>query len=302
VREAQQDRLHRELFLAAFGTGTWRFESWVADRLTSLLEEQDCRAGETIFSAGEPPEFYYLLRSGLVHLVRNGVAPWTFEGPSVFGMADAVLDRPRVRTAIAVTDVEGMKIASEAWLELLEDSFPLARELVLGFIHTVAELEQRLWATGAVVPKVAVAPPPSCALDVIERLAALNEAPLLRGAGVQTLSDLAATAEVVAFGPGERLVERGKSRGRVVLVLEGEVDAVREAPRVEWHGGPGDIVCGTAAFGSAIQAWEALARTSGRALTFRVADWLDLMEEHFDMVRATLGALALEREELLEKL
>jgi hypothetical protein len=61
-------------------------------------------------------------------------------------------------------------------------------------------------------------------------------------------------------------------------------------------------VCGTAAFGDPLLAWEAVARSAGRALTFRTADWLDVMEENFDMVRTTLGALSLDREELLERL
>jgi hypothetical protein len=51
-----------------------------------------------------------------------------------------------------------------------------------------------------------------------------------------------------------------------------------------------------------VDAWEARALTPGRALTFRVTDWFDLMEEHFDMVRSTLGALSLQREELVERL
>jgi CRP-like cAMP-binding protein len=303
MRDPRHERIHRELFLAAFGENVGATEPWVTDRLTSLLEEQVARAGETLFNAGDPPEFYYFLREGRVSLTRRGSAPWTYEGPSVFGMSDALLERPRVRTAVAVTDIEAMKIESDAWLELLEDSFSLARSALLGSVHLVAELEQRLWARGmsAGHPRT----PPYVLgqqLDLIERLAALTEAPLLRVAGVQTLSVLAAASEVVAFDHGDTLFERGEAGERVLLLLEGEVEAVREAPSVVWRGAAGDIVCSVAAFGDPIRAWEAHALTRGRALTFRTADWLDLMEENFDMVRMTLGALSLDREELLERL
>ena len=303
MRDVQHERIQRELFLAAFGANVGTTESWVTDRLSSLLEEQPSRAGDTLFRAGDPPEFYYFLRQGQVQLVRDGSAPWTYEGRSVFGMSDALLERPRVRTALALTNIEAMKVQSEAWIELLEDSFSLARAAVLGSVRTVAELEQRLWAARRFSPRSTPLPLPSGAqFDVIERLAVLTEAPLLRGAGVQTLSDLAAASDVAAFEPGETLIARGTAGGRVLLLLEGEVEAAREAPDVHWVGGPGDIVCGTAAFGDPVFAWEARARTRGRALTFRVADWLDLMEEHFDMVRATLGALSLDREDLLARL
>jgi CRP-like cAMP-binding protein len=304
VHDIRHDRVQRELFLAAFGANAGVTEPWVTDRLAALLEEQVARAGEKLFSVGDPPEFYYFLREGRVKLVREASAPWIYEGPSVFGMSDALLDRPRIRTAIALTPIEAMRVQSEAWIELLADSFALARSAVIGSLRTVAELEQRLWAAGGASPPCpsVVLSPPGAPLDVIERLALLAEVPLLRGAGIQTLSDLAVASDVVSFNPGDLLVERGKPSGRVLLLLEGQVETAREAPEVVRQARAGEFVCGAAAFGEPVLAWEARGRTSGRALSFRVADWIDLMEEHFDMVRTTLGALSLEREELLERL
>jgi CRP-like cAMP-binding protein len=303
MRDLRHERIQRELFLAAFGANVGATESWVTDRLTSLLEEETVRAGETLFSVGDPPEFYYFLREGRVQLTREGSAPWTYDGPSVFGMSDALLERPRVRTARAVTGIQAMKVQSEAWIGLLEDSFALARASLVGLVRIVAELEERLWRAGRVLPRPRVSPcSPGTQLDVIERLAVLTETPLLRRVGVQILSDLAAASSVVAFGSGDVLVERGREPTAVTILLDGEVEAAREAPAVVWRGGAGEIVCGTAAFGDPIRAWEARARTAGRALTFPVADWLDLMEEHFDMVRTTLGTLSLDREELMERL
>lgn len=303
MRDFLNERIHRELFLAAFGGNVGATEPWVTDRLTALLEEQACRAGETLYAAGDPPESYYFLRQGRVDLVGKGSSPWSYRGPSVFGMSDALLERPRRRTAVAVTEIQAMKVASEAWIELLEDSFPLARAAVLGTVRVVADLEARFWATEVLqTRRASLRSPLGATLDVIERLAVLAEAPLLRGAGVQTLSDLAASSEVTRFTAGEVVLRRGVSTGRVHLLLEGGVEATRASPDVRWLGGPGDLVCGVAAFGDAVDAWEARALTPGRALTFRVTDWFDLMEEHFDMVRSTLGALSLQREELVERL
>lgn len=303
MRDARHERIQRELFLAAFGANVGAIEPWVTDRLIAILDEEVARAGETLFEAGDAPESYYLLREGRVELVRPGSAPWIYQGPSVFGMSDALLERPRTRTAVAITDVQAMKVRSDAWIELLEDSFPLARAAMVGSIRTVADLEARLWANGKSIPRPeSTLGPPGMELDMIERLAILTEAPLLRGCGVQILSDLAGASEVVAFEQGRTLFERGKAEGQVRLILEGEVEARRRTPDVVWRGGPGDVVCGTAAFGDPILAWEAIARTPGRLLSFRVADWLDLMEENFDMVRTTLGTLSLNREELLEQL
>jgi CRP-like cAMP-binding protein len=127
------------------------------------------------------------------------------------------------------------------------------------------------------------------------------EVGLLRSAGVQPVSDLAVASQDVRFGPGETLFDRGTPRDRLYLVIEGEVEATREAPHVVRRAMAGEIVCGAASFGEPALAWKAVARGPVRALAFRVDDWFDLMEEHFDMVRSALAALSLAQEGLLEK-
>src|SRR5579864_5366542 len=96
-------RVSRELFLAAVGVHLGRFESWVTDRLVSLLEEEEVRAGEVLFSMGDTPE-------GGVGLVREGHRSWQLEGRHVFGIVDGLLDRSRTRTAVARTDLQLMRV------------------------------------------------------------------------------------------------------------------------------------------------------------------------------------------------
>jgi hypothetical protein len=57
-----------------------------------------------------------------------------------------------------------------------------------------------------------------------------------------------------------------------------------------------------AALGEAASAWEAQAVEPTRVLSLLVEDWYDLMEEHFDLVRSALRAVALTSERLLDEL
>lgn len=91
-------------------------------------------------------------------------------------------------------------------------------------------------------------------------------------------------------------------RTRVFLVVEGQVEGLHESPDVAYSFGPGDIVLGAGAFGVPALAWNARATSRARLLAFGGEDWLDLMEEHFDLVRSALAGLALERERLLDLL
>ncbi len=302
--DSRRGRVSRELFLAAFGSNRPGFESWVTDRLVSLLQEDELRAGETLYSAGDTPEFVYFMREGTIQLVREGLPKRTLEGLHVFGMGDGLLDRTRTRTAIAAIDLRLMKVRVDAWLELLDDSFELARASVLELARSIAHLEDRLDGPALSGGHASSWPEqvPAGRLNVVERLALLMEVPLLRGGGVQPLSDLAVASREIHFESGDELVERNARRERIFVVIEGQVDACREQPPGLRTARAGEIVGGAAAFGQPALLWNARATRRGRALAFRVDDWFDLMEEHFDLVRAALAALSMQHENLLDKL
>jgi CRP-like cAMP-binding protein len=318
--DARHLRISRELFLAAFGADLGRFEPWVTDRLTKLMEEEDARVGDTLFSRGDPPEFFYFMREGRVQLVREGAPALILDGRHVFGMKDALLDRSRTHSAIAVTDLQLMRMRFEDWLELLDDSFELARASVAGLARVVAAYEEKLWlsdrANAPRAPGTTQVRMPERSegaddkpgqvqarrLTIVERLALLMDAPFFRRSGVQPLSDLAMASNEAFFRRGETLLERGAPRDKVFLVVEGEVEASRQEPDLVRRFGAGEIVCGAAALAESGLAWRAAAATPTLALVVRTEEWFDLMEEHFDMVRSALGTLELRRDELQELL
>jgi CRP-like cAMP-binding protein len=215
-------------------------------------------------------------------------------------MVDALVERPASRSCRARGELRVVKVRADAWLELLEDSFELSRTLIEHLVDAVAMLEERAWASGSssLVELVAPAPRSDEPLDVVDRLALLLRVVPLRDTGVQPVSDLAVASQELTFRKGEHLFEPGSAPDRVMLLVEGSVDAFRRAPDVSCRRSGGQLVCGLAAFGPRRAHWSAVARTPVRALAFGVEDWFDLMEENFDMVRRTLAALALERERL----
>jgi len=297
-------RILRELHLAAFGVPLLGIESWVTDRLTGLLEGDSARAGHRLFSAGEVADSFYFVLDGRVELARAGAKPWILGSRSVMGMTDALIERPRQRTATALTEVSLMRVRMDAWFDLLEDSFELARASVTGVANAVARLEESLWtverprATSDASPG---SPKPS-KLNVVERLALLMDAPILGGAGIQPLSDLAVACEEIVTEEGGLIFGRGGAGDRVFVLVAGTASGMRDDPRAVWRGSAGDIVCGAGALGKRSAAWEVRAAIQTTALTFRLEDWFDLMEENFDMVRSTLSALLTHRQSCLDEL
>jgi CRP-like cAMP-binding protein len=297
-------RTSRELFLSVLSGGAADLETWVIDRMTSLVAEEDVEAGKRLFAQGEQPELIFFAQEGRVRLERDGHNPWVFEGRSVIGVFDALLERPHVRTAVAETNLHLLRLRVDQWLDLLEDSFGLTRAALENSVATVATLETRLWAAqidprGSVVAPVSPGAPP---LAFVDRLAILAEIPLLRAAGIQVLVELADSVEELTFQQGDALFERGERRDQAFFVLEGEARADRRGPDLEVLFGPGSLVGGAASLGDPIIAWRASAVTRMRVLAMRLEDWFEHMEEHFDLARSALSALALMRETILDDL
>jgi CRP-like cAMP-binding protein len=298
--------LHRtwhELFLSVL-TGGADLETWVIDRMTSAVEDEDVEAGKRLYAQGEQPEYIFFVREGQVRLEREGRATWILEGRSAVGTFDAALDRPHERTAVAGTRLHLFKLRVDHWQDLLEDSYGLARSAVANSVRTVAGIESRLWAAKSEPRGFAVGSvgPLEGPLSFIERMAFLAQDPLIRGAGIQVMVELADSMKELTFEPGAWLYERGHPRGEAFFMLHGEVVGERRQPEVKVHFGPGSVVGGVASLGDPILDWNARAVTQVRALSMRLEDWFDSMEEHFDLVRSALAQLARIRENLLEHL
>ncbi len=297
-------RTSRELFLSTITGAASNLETWIIDRMTSIVDEEDVERGKRLFARGEAPEHIFFTLEGRVRLELEGRPSWILEGRSAIGVFDALLDRPHERTAVAETKLHLLKLRVEKWLELLEDSFGLARAAITNAVRTVAALEARRWAlqTDARGHVVVVAPAFDGPLSFVERLAIFADDPLIRGAGIQVLVELADSLREITFEPGETIFERGHWRGESFFVLEGEAEGELANPQIRVLFGPGSFVGGIASLGEPILGWNVRARTRVRALSMRIEDWFDLMEEHFELVQSALAQFAHVRERILEDL
>ena len=90
--------------------------------------------------------------------------------------------------------------------------------------------------------------------------------------------------------------------GRAFIVVVGEIRGVRSDPEVQVAFGPGSLVCGAAWLGEPQLAWETRPATRARTLVLHEEHWFDMMEEHAQLLHATLANIAHMRDGILEEL
>lgn len=298
MNEDRARRVSREMFVAAFGP-LGEAESWLIERITAVLEERIVRAGEAVYAQGDPPSWIHFMHDGRVRMSRKDGPAWTLQGRWVLGIYEGVQDVPRVATAIAETDLQLLRTPTGSWLEVIEDSFDLTRGSILVAARSAMELEQRLavpYSPARVVPSI------RRASTLIEKLTFMLDVPMLRGAGVQALADLASDTQEETFDAGQVVLERGAGRDHLVFVVDGAVRAERSNPDVVHSYGYAQVVFGAASLGPWSAAWRAVATVPTRTLSVPIEAGFDAMEEHFDLARSVLGALATHRQLVVEQL
>ena len=303
-REASS-RLMREIFLAGFMSGLpAENAAWASARLARNMSDVRLAAGEPLYRHGEPADAHYFIVSGAIRLEARDKPSWILGERSLVGTLDLTIDRPRARDAVAERDSFLLRMPAADWLDMLEDNFELALRAVHGLAEGVLALDLALGdiesdpgapAPGAPLPAALPSP-----LGFVDRVFLLHGLPLLAGAEMQALANLAEQAEEIALAAGDAL-DPHHVNDALHVVVSGQITAsVPGGTRVRTYG-PGRLVFGNAAAGAKDLGHDTRAGEGTRVLRLVREDFYDVLEEHFAIARSTLRALATEREVLVDE-
>lgn len=299
-RERMQ-RISRELLFSSFMGGTiGGDESWIIERIATSLEEYLASAGEILFREGDPSDYVYFMAEGRARMSRVGHADWIYEGRWVIGTIDVLVGRPRARTATIEADTRLFRYRGDLWSDLMEDSFEITANALSGSARGTAALYTRI-APEPAFPEPSHDPLPYDSSTLVGRALLLSDLPLLRGASVQALTDMAEVTISETLAEGQTLFPPRLGAKRVYVVVRGLVEVYREEPRMTGQFGPGTIVGSALCLGND-GAWGARALRPSEVLSFSTEEWFNQIEEHPGMARVAMAALALEREALMERI
>lgn len=317
-------RVEREIFMRTLSLG--RASGSAARAIAEHIEEVFYQAGDIIYRANDASEAIYFVLRGDVRLEAEGAETWNFKDRSVVGILDVLVDRPRARTATAVSDVHALRLRAEDYFDVLEDNFEWTRGATLGVAADLHRISLTLPPDGGFPePKAEAGRADPRPLNLVERISVLRESEAFRGAGIQALTSMAGFVEELRLAAGDMLFHRtitrpagapalpeSRKRGpgsndptrrsatkRFFLVESGLVEVERTDPEIRARFGPRALVCGYGALGDAEDHYNARAVVPSLVFSVREEDFFDLLELHFDMARSVLTGMALERERLL---
>lgn len=294
-------RVEHELFLRSFLST--KPPDRVATELSRVTRDTHLDRGDVLFEAGQAPERLHFVATGRIRLeTLEGVAS-TADAGSLLGMLDASIPRPRMRTATALEPTHVLTLDFVDYLDILEDNFGFAVDTLRSGAESYRVLAERL-GTGAALEESADEPPTaifSAELDVVERILVLQHVGLFRGAPAQALVQLAHSAEVKHWHPGDTLFSSGDPMAEARIVARGLVAAhPRDGAAVEF--GPHQIVSDLAILGTRAHEFCARAEAATTTIDIHVEDLFDVAEDHFDLWRSMLSYVARLRARLTESM
>ena len=267
-------------------------------RIGRAMVDVHLHAGEIAYRQGDLTEQLFFVVTGELELNAEGAPSKRYNDRSVL-VIDALLARPRARTAVAATDVHLLTLEAETWFSALEDSFEAARGAIQRISQDVQALEiaARFEAAGERSETAASAGPPPDHLALVDRILALRNVDLLQRAHMQAITMLADLAEEVRLVAGEPLLIGYEAEREVLLVVAGEIIVSDEQAR-EHSVLAGQLVGGTGSLAATLPRHHARASVPSLLLRVRHDDYWDVLEEHVDLVRSALFGLATARERL----
>ncbi|MCK6550478.1 cyclic nucleotide-binding domain-containing protein, partial [Myxococcota bacterium] len=296
---AERGVVARQLFLRtmmrSFNPSRAVESASASEALAGQMRDLVVPAGGTIYRRGEAPERLYFVVSGTVVLRAEGLQDWELGPRSIIGVIDVNLERPRLRTAIAKTDVHLLWIRAEDYFETLEDNFEQTRGVSYGLCHGLREIVDALGPSGGQPEQLPEgAPAAARSLDPVEQIFALRAVPAFARASIQALTSLAGLAEELHVEPGQRLAVTTGREAALVVVARGAVELSREHPPLVARFGAGMIAGGIAMLGNDDPRLSIRPLVRSILLRLREEDYFDVMEENFDLARALWAHGALE--------
>lgn len=261
--------------------------------LTALAHHARVRtwaAGEVMVRAGAAADAVLLITRGEAAYVADGRVLQRYDAPGSVGLLPLLSGMAVPFDVRAQTDVTALAIPDEAMLAFFEDSFASVEQALRGLAHALLERRGRLPCDPDNPPEAHTGVYPTRPIDFVDRLLKLSSLPFFSSVNLDALAELARRQEEVRFSAGDVIWAIGDRSDAGLRVEYGIV-------RCEGPTGAVDIGSDYAlglfdTLARVPRAYALRATTDVVALTMSPEAIYGVIEEHFELGRGLLAAIA----------
>jgi CRP-like cAMP-binding protein len=263
------------------------------DDLTALAEnsrERFFAAGAEIFPEGKPVGCVHYVVEGKVEMRRGGQRVLQLGDRSVIGGLAALARTANGQQAVAIADTYTLEVDREDMIEMFEDNFEMLLTAMRGIARGFIEARKGAGNRAGLDEDYEEVEAPAERLGLVERLFFLHKNFAFQSAQVESLTQMAKSAEEIRLRAGERLWSAGDPADRMLMIVSGVVHA-RNAEQ-EFRFGPGGSIGGLGAMAEVPRWYHATAQTDMVALGVRMQEMIDIFEDRVDMAIEVASRLA----------
>ncbi len=247
-------------------------------------------AGDVMIEAGAEADVVLLITRGVAAYVAGEQVVQRFEAPGSVGLLPLLSGMAVPFDVRAETDVTALVLPDEAMLAFFEDSFASVEQALRGLAQALLERRGRLPCDPSNPPEAHTGVYPERPIDFVDRLLKLSSLHFFSRVNLDALAELARRQQEVRFSAGDVIWTVGDRSDAGVRIEYGIV-------RCEGPAGAVDIGSDYAlglfdALARVPRAYSLRATTDVVALTMSPEAIYGVIEEHFELGRGLLAAIA----------
>jgi CRP-like cAMP-binding protein len=254
-------------------------------------KEQFFRKGAEIFKSGEPLESFHVVVEGQVR-AHGGEHGDSLVGPSeALGFLSLLSRSEEGLEAVAEADTVTLEIDADDMYDVLEDHFSILVTQLQSVSSVILNERKNIPDGTYLAPAESELEVRDRQLDLVERLLLVRRAGFDR-TNIDALIQVVRMMTEIGIRSGTKLWRPGDTSGHSYIIVSGTIRCILDEGKRHFRAGPGYPVGNIESLAGEPRWYEAVTETNVVALRAEADALLDVLEDHNELGRDFLAAMA----------
>jgi CRP-like cAMP-binding protein len=261
--------------------------------IAELARERHLKKGTTLLRRGERPDAFFIVVEGRIH-VTGGEHPAGHhaDAEEAVGLLSLIAQSDEGVDAVALVDSLVLEIDGDVLFDLCEEHFYFLHSVIRRLARLILEERMQIPNGEFLGRRDALIDCPERRLDFVERIVLIQRGGTFVNSGLDALASLARKTEEMRFDAGTAIWSFGERSGYTLMIISGVVECRQEGDRGTFYCGAGYPLGNLESLAGEARWYDALCQTDVVAMRVSTEDFLDMLEDDFQMATDFLQAFS----------